>query len=226
MQLIHPTSLSATLDAVYDAFFHGREISRRDSRSVARWIATRHNLPHAYAGTFAGTDAELRQGPRLFTGERTTGASARHILGEEACRALILLDSPDPAPRAALQSSTESLVARLCSRENSRDFGWYCCCRCSVSVWRHLSVGGLNHQPARLAAGIKRLRQSRTGDGRWGAFPFWYTVLTLVGIDLREAEEELRYAQRVLERAAASNSNRNHFAHRRVLIARRALERI
>jgi hypothetical protein len=226
MQLVHPTSLSVTLDAVHDAFFHRGEVTRGDARSAARWIATRHHLPGAYAGTFAGTDAELRRGPRLFTGERTTGASARHILGEEACRALILLDSPDPAPRAALQSSTESLVSRLCSQDNSRDFGWYCCTRCSVSVWRHLSVGGLDHQPARLAAGLERLRRSRTGDGRWGAFPFWYTVLTLVGIDLREAEEELRYAEKILARAAESNSNRNRFAHRRALIARRALERI
>ncbi len=226
MNLVHPRSLAATLEAVNDALFHHRVIPRKVALEAARWIATRHGLPRAYANTFAATDRELAQGPRLFTGERVTGAAARHILGEESCRALILLNVTDSKVASALASANESMRSRLCQRERSPDFGWYCCCRCSVSLWRHLSVGGLDQQPQRLVSGIKRLRQYRSDDGRWRAFPFWYTVLALQGIDLREAEEELGHAAKVLARAANSKSNGNGYAKRRSLIAQRALERI
>ena len=88
--LIHQSSLSATVDAVNEAMFFGKAIAAKDRRHVARWIAARQGLPGAYGELFAGFAPELA-GIRLFTGERVTSASARHILGEESCRALLLL---------------------------------------------------------------------------------------------------------------------------------------
>ena len=55
---------------------------------AARSIAGRQGLPGAYGGTFAGFASERSKGIVLFTGERIASASARHILGEEASRAL------------------------------------------------------------------------------------------------------------------------------------------
>ena len=86
--LINRTSLSQTVDAIHAAHFDGCTLTATECGEAARWIAAREGLPGAYAGTFAGFDSERSRGIVLFTGERITSASARHILGEEASRAL------------------------------------------------------------------------------------------------------------------------------------------
>src|SRR5262245_1264237 len=107
--LIHPDSLSNTVDAVNDAFFTGAKIAAAERLAAAKWIAARQGLPGAYGRTFAGFDAE-RAGIRLFTGEWITSASSRHILGEECCRALRLLDVRDAGVRAALARADDGLL--------------------------------------------------------------------------------------------------------------------
>ena len=74
------------VNAVNEAYFFRRPIPESARCQAARWIASRQGLPGAYGGLFAGFPAELARGIQLFTGERVTSASARHILGEESCR--------------------------------------------------------------------------------------------------------------------------------------------
>ena len=89
--LINKTSLSQTVDAINTAHFDRRTLAAAERSEAARWIAARQGLPGAYGGTFAGFASERSNGIVLFTGERIASASARHILGEEASRALRLL---------------------------------------------------------------------------------------------------------------------------------------
>ena len=86
--LINRASLSKTVDAISAAHFDGRTLATTERNRAARWIAGRQGLPGAYGGTFAGFPSERANGIVLFTGERIVSASARHILGEEASRAL------------------------------------------------------------------------------------------------------------------------------------------
>ena len=86
--LINRTSLSQTVDAINAAHFSGRTLAAAERSEAARWIVGRQGLPGAYGGTFAGFPSERSKGIVLFTGERIASASARHILGEEASRAL------------------------------------------------------------------------------------------------------------------------------------------
>src|SRR5262245_65238394 len=79
-------SLSRTIDAVDELAFDNRTLPSTERKRVARWIADRQGLPGAYSGACAGFPQELREGLVVFTGERFTHASARHILGEESCR--------------------------------------------------------------------------------------------------------------------------------------------
>ena len=97
--LINRTSLSQTVDAIDAAQFEGRPLAVTERHQVARWIAARQGLPGAYGGTFAGFPSERSRGIVLFTGERIASASARHILGEEASRALRLLRVREAASR-------------------------------------------------------------------------------------------------------------------------------
>jgi hypothetical protein len=68
---------------------------------------------------FAPTERDFRAGIRLFTGERvTSGAATSHILGEEACRALLLLNTDVKKAREALQRAIRSMDSRLRESES------------------------------------------------------------------------------------------------------------
>jgi hypothetical protein len=175
----------------------------------------------------AGFESERQRGIRLFTGERVTSASARHILGEEACRALHQLDVRDQDVRHALARATEGLsqcLARAATDPRNTNIGIFCCGKCTVGLWRHLLVGGLDRQEERLHRGIEHLRSRRDGKGGWRTFPFWYAMLALSEIDAPGARAEIQYASAELERAVA-RSSATLTGRRRQAIAERALAR-
>jgi hypothetical protein len=227
--LIHQDSLSQTVDAVNEAVFLGEVITPKDRRQVAHWIAAREGLAGAYGELFAGFAPELASGIRLFTGERVTSASARHILGEESCRALLLLKSDDAMATAALSRATAWIVDRVekaalyAPRNNA---GVFCCGKCTVGLWRNVLAGGLDRQDLRLGLGLSKLRSMRDGQGEWRTFPFWYTVLALTDMDQEEARRELRYASPRIKAEAKRAAGSSAFARRRNALARAALERL
>ncbi|MEI8198288.1 MAG: hypothetical protein WCI73_20535, partial [Phycisphaerae bacterium] len=111
MTLIHPSSLSKTLNAVTAAVFYQRPIATLVRENTAAWIAARQGLPGAYRGTFALFDKERGASGevRVFTGERLRNAAARHIMGEEAMRALRILKPRAAATRATLERAAEGI---------------------------------------------------------------------------------------------------------------------
>jgi hypothetical protein len=226
--LIHATSVSETVDAVNAALFEQRKIPAAERKRVAHWLAERQGLPGAYGDTFAGFPAERQSGMVVFTGERIASASARHILGEETCRALRRLGVSDARVVAALERADEGLMrclARAALDPRNTNPGRYCCGKCTVGLWRNLLAGGLDRQAERLRRGAGHLRTMRDGKGQWRVFPFWYTVLALSELDFPEALREIKYAAPVLERAAERAPASTRAAVRRHELARRALER-
>jgi hypothetical protein len=114
MELLCTKSLGKTLDAVNDALIFGRSIPNAEAQRVAKWIACRRGLPGSYAGMFAPTEKDYADGITLFTGERISSVAATgHILGEEACRALLLLDVGLGDVEDALSEATRSMERRL-----------------------------------------------------------------------------------------------------------------
>lgn len=227
--MINITSLSRTVDAISSAHFEGRTFGAADRRRAARWIAARQGLPGAYGDTFAGFPAERTKGIVLFTGERITSASARHILGEEASRALRQLRVRDPHVTQALTAADQGL--RRCLDRSAEDPrrtnpGLFCCGKCSVGLWRNLLAGGLDRQHERLQRGASHLRSMRDGQSQWRRFPFWYTVLALSEMDNAEAREELKYAAPELTRAANRTIPSAVYARRRHELAVRTLDRL
>lgn len=224
--MIHQTSLSQTLDAVGQLDFEQRKLPPAERKVVASWIAARQGLPSAYASTFAGFPGERKNGILVFTGERITSASSRHILGEEACRALRWLGVRDRQVQAALKRADAGLMScleRAALDPRNTNPGKFCCGKCSVGLWRHLLAGGLDQQEERLRKGVGQvLRAHRAGQGKWRAFPFWYTVLALTEMDLPEARAELEYAAPVLELVAQRKRPSSVYGQRRHELARRA----
>jgi hypothetical protein len=227
---IDPNSLSATVDSVNEDVFEGRTASAAERKRVAKWIAERQGLPGAYAGMFAGLEAERKDGITAFTGERFTSASARHILGEESSRALRLLEVKDAGVQAALDRATAGMLCVLqgvAADPRSTNPGVYCCGKCTVGLWRNLLAGGLDRQEERMTRGLSHLRSLRDGKGDWRRFPLWYTVLGLVDMDMPEARRELKYVAAQLERTAERPPRgASIYARRRHELARRALARV
>ena len=227
MKLVDTTSLAATLEAMNDALFNERSLTRSEKQETAKWIATRQGRPGAYAGMFAPTEKDMNEGARLLTGEKVrSGAGLRHVLGEEACRALILLDAPLADARDSLARATVGMTDRLREYEGRcLAEGVYCCGTCTVSLWRHLTAGGLAdaHPDEWLAAGLKCLKRHRDGKGRWRRFPFYYTLLALTEIDLPDAMKELRYAAPVCKRVLRRSTKGDVISRRRRLLAESVL---
>jgi hypothetical protein len=224
--LIEPNSLSGTVDAINAAHFDGRTLAAVERGLAARWIVGRHALPGAYAGSFAGFPSERSKGIVLFTGERVTSASARHILGEEASRALRQLRVQAPAVTRALEAADAGLMQcleRAAQDPRRRNPGLYCCGKCSVGLWRNLLSGGLDRHEERLRRGASHLRSMRDGHHQWRKFPFWYTVLALSEMDNPEARTELKYAAPALDRAASRAVPPGVHARRRHELAVRTL---
>ena len=175
-------------------------------------------------------------GRKVFTGERiSTRAGSAHVLGEEACRALVLLGARDREVQAALARATEGMMERLAkSRRREKEAGrtWrgeYCCAKCSCELWRHMLAGGLSDADpeAWLAAGVKDLCGHRTGGGRWRRFPFHYTLLALSEMAVPGTVREMRYAAPVCERMVRGRAGGgDRFEERRRLLAERVLARV
>jgi hypothetical protein len=225
--LINSSSLSETLDAIHAARFDGRGLAAAERGEAARWIAGRQGLPGAYADTFAGFPSERSKGIVLFTGERITSASARHILGEEASRALRQLRVRDSRVTRALEGADAGLMrclVRAAADPRNGNPGLFCCGKCSVGLWRNLLAGGLDRHEERLTRGASHLRSMRDDEHQWRRFPFWYTVLALSEMDSTEARKELKHAAPVLERAASAAVPSARYARRRHELAVRTLK--
>ena len=232
MQLVDTQSLAATVDAVNEAVFFGRKLRKAQRTGAAKWIAARQGLPGSYAGMFAPTERDRQEGIRFFTGEwLRTRAGAAHVLGEEACRAILLLDVALAGVRDALGRAAEGMIERLRKAErrerNCRRpwLGQYCCGRCTVALWRHLAAGGLEDGERHLRAGMRALRAARDGAGRWRRFSLYYTLLALSDVDARGVLAELRYAAPGLERLLRRKPKDDPFDTRRRALAERVLGR-
>ena len=219
--MIQRTSLSQTLDAVNEAAFFLRKIAPSEAKATANWVAARHCVPGTYARMFGLFPDERASGIRLFTGERVTNAAARHIVGEEACRALLLLNANSPAAREALRDATADMLQRLGPadaagpRPDDGQMHWlwpyrggtYCCGACSVSLWRHITAGGLDDARRRLERGMECLKTCRKGDGTWRIFPFWRPAREM-GPD-RRAKQDHPIGQRESRSPAGVYKNTN-----------------
>jgi hypothetical protein len=222
-------SLSNTVDAVAALGWTGASASPAQRLDVARWIAARQGLPGAYADTFAGFPSERDKGIVVFTGERITSASARHILGEETSRALRQLDVADAAVRRALDRANTGLMGcldRAARDPRNTNPGRFCCGKCTVGLWRNLQAGNLDRREERLSKGIGALRDRRKDEREWQAYPFWYTVLALTDTDLPQARRELEHAAPKLESVSRAQRPSTLYAQRRQDLARRALARV
>jgi len=122
VKLLYTQSLARTLEATGDALLLERTIPRAEARRVASWLADRQGIAGSYAGMPAPTPKDFADGIRLLTGEPiSTHAATGHILGEEACRTLLLLGVDTKKVKRALFEAESQMDARM--RASEREDG-------------------------------------------------------------------------------------------------------
>jgi hypothetical protein len=216
--IIHHDSLAATLDAVNEALFNDRSLTKAEKEEAARWIAGRQVEAGQQAGLFAPTEDDYQEGVRLFTGERLrTKLAARNILTAESARALILIGMGGEVLERTNRWLLEQCFASACAVGE--------CAHSTVGLMRYLATGGLADSEKRLNAHIAMLSRHRDGKGRWKRFPFYYTLLALSESDLPTAVEEMRYTAPACERVLGRSPKDDVFALRQRDVVERVLAR-
>lgn len=231
MTLLNRQSLCETVDRVNEAAFFGKALSKADRDATAEWLASRVAQAGSYSGLPAPTARDFSRRFRVFTGETIhSRVGTAHIFGEEACRALLLLQPRKKQVLDALHQASEDMTKRMIhSLASPRSHTWpgeYCCGRCSVSVWRHVLAGGLpgvNHENLFTAA-VKAVRANRDGKGRWRRYPIFYTLSALVEIDTSAARTEMRYVAPAMEQYLKRKIDaREKYTPRKRILAERVL---
>jgi len=194
-KVLIPESLQETLWRLEEVRQGFRSKSDTHVQEALHWVLSRQGLKGSYSNLFTPTNQDLTQGVRLITGERIgTGGGARHILGEEALRTVIVWGlKSSPAAVEALKGFDRIL-------ERGGKSGYYCCHRCTMAFLRTLAAVKPEEWDEILEKGLNRIKEARTPDGRWHGSPFFYTLLALSEMDTPSAQAELRHASKVAEK--------------------------
>jgi len=219
--MLNPHSLAATLDGVNAAMFQERALIQAEMQAVFKWLAGRQYRSGPHAGLFAPTQGDYDAGVRLFTGEKLkTLLAARNVLGAEAARALALFDLPAPEAQDVIQRLDRNLLQACYSRACVLGE----CAHSAVGLMRYLATGKVDGAEQRLLMHIQTLARQRDGQGRWKRFPFYYTLLALLEIDLPSARDEMHYTAPACERYLRRSPTDDVFDQRRRAVVQRVLE--
>ncbi len=216
MSLLNRSSLYKTVDNVNEALFYGKKISKKEAKELISWISGTLDTKNSYNHSFGLTEYDMKHPVYTFTGERLLCASMRHIMAEEASRVMIKLSEITGSKIPALEKATERFTKMLYDyRSYGKPEGTFCCGPCTIGLWRHLNAGGLKEHQQSMPDGLLALHSSRDESGKWGRYPFYYTLLALSEINDEAAVKEINYAMPACERALKRLNKNNKFSKRK-----------
>ena len=210
--------LARIIDSINECLFYDKPVPKKDLKKAMRLIRSRQIINGDYTGQLSFTPADFDFGSRLFTGEKLqTKLAIKNILNQESIRLLGIFDcfSDDREDIIQLANSwlNESCFAEFCSVGE--------CKHSTIGFMRYLNTMKLSKHRETLASFIDILKQHRNRKDSWEGFPFFYTLLTLLEIDLPEAKEELRFALPACERRMDRIDNVNKYTQRRLDVIRK-----
>lgn len=216
MTLLNKTSLYKTVDNVNDALFYGRKITKTDAKEIISWISTRYDTEYSYNHSYGLTTKDMQMPVFTFTGERLLCASMRHIMAEESARVVKQLSKIAGIQPETLKKTDEWFYKMLEASESAgKPLGTFCCGPCTIGLWRYINAGGLPKYKKYISDGLRALHSNRDEAGKWGRFPFYYTLLALSEIEDEIALKEINYAMTACERALKRINKNNIFSRRK-----------
>jgi hypothetical protein len=215
-----PANLRTTLDAVDEAIFYQRPLSHPERQAITLHILSLQIPSGAQAGMFNHGTAGREAAPRLFTGEPLhTLLAARHTLLIDSVRLLTLLEVKNNAVTQTLKLATQKMEARC--------YSGFCavgeCRHLTVAFMRYLIASGDPASAPRLTSFLIHLSTHRDNQGKWGSFPFYYTLLMLTETTLPQAALERQYAAAACELALKRPWKDDPFSLRRKAILEKVL---
>ena len=129
-----------------------------------------------------------------------TGIKERRIVAEDQSTSDLCIE----ASRKALADAGRGMLGWVTDPQRSKQRkglqpSMYCCMKCSCALWRHLAASPSGRYEEFLAKGVRAIRHSRDGQGRWRRWPFAYVLLILGEIAGPLALSEMRYAAKACE---------------------------
>jgi hypothetical protein len=222
MSIIRPTSLSAILDSTAEGFFYQKPISTDLREEIATMLISRQIQSGPNSGFFIPYTSETETQSRLFCGEQLhTDFARRHIQLIESARVLKLLGVENRAVAQSIQLADHRMemmcYSKFCSKGE--------CKALTIAYLRYLLLDGTGNSASRVNTLLANLTSQRDGKGKWGGFPFFYTVLMLSESEDPLAIQELQYAAPTCEKLQAQNWPADPISKRRQEIVTKALAR-
>jgi hypothetical protein len=222
MTIVCPISLANTLDSAADAFFYQKPIPAAHRQETASLLVSRQIHSGSNSGFFIPFTAESEARSMLFSGEQIlTEFARRHIQLIESARILELLgvnnDTVAQSIRVADQRMSTSCYSKFCPKGE---------CKClTIAYIRYLASCNGKDSITRLNSLLSKLASHRDGKGRWGGFPYFYTLLMLSEVDDPLATQELQYAAPLCEKQLGQIRSVDPISIRRQAIITKALSR-
>jgi hypothetical protein len=222
MIIINPTNLSATLDAASEAFFHQMTLPPNLREDIAKMIISRQCQSGVNSGFFIPFAAESEEKVKLYSGEVLNTALARtNILLIEAARILKLLELDNHAVTQSIHLADQRMekmcYSNFCSKGECRAL--------TIAYFRYLLLDRAGNSASKINTYLTHLSSQRDGKGKWGGFPFFFTVLALSESDDPQLLQELQYALPICKKQQAQNWPADKISIRRQEIIGRVLAR-
>ncbi len=211
MIIVHPTSLSDTLDSAEEAFFFHRSIVPSLCEGLAALIISRQIMTGSNSGVFIPFASKSRTQIRLFTGETLrTEFACRHVQLIEATRVLSLLALENPAVARSISLSNR--------RMSSMCYSQFCpkgeCRSLTLVYMRFLASLNTGEASEHLSELLSHLEGYRDGKGKWHGFPYYYTILMLSETNDPKSANELQYTAPLLARLSGQKSPNDRYSIR------------
>ncbi len=222
MNIVHPTSLAATLDSAAEALFYQKSIPTSLRKDIATLLVSRQVQSGSNFGFFLPFAAESSTESRLFSGEQlNTEFARRHVQLVEAARLLNLLTNDISMVAKSVQIADQRMntmcYSKFCSKGECKSI--------SIAYARYLVSCRHNDSEKRTNSFLTQLADHRDGKGKWNGFPYFYTLLMLCELDDSLAAPELQYAISASPKQSQSMSSADPFSLRRQAILARAFSR-
>lgn len=222
MIIVHPTSLTTTLDSAAEALFHQNPIPIDLRKDIATLLIHRQSQTGPNSGFFIPFTAESATHFRLFSGEQLTTEFARqHIQLIEAARILKLLGLDLSAVTKSIQIAEHRMdtmcYSKFCSKGE--------CKSVTIAFMRFLNSADSEDPATRLNSFLTKLGSYRDGKGKWNGFPYYFTLLMLSEIDEPLAIQELQYAAPSFQKLSNLLTSADPISTRRQAILNQAFSR-
>jgi hypothetical protein len=212
MSIIHPTSLSLTLDCAAEACFLKKAITPATRKQLIALLTSRQILSGSNSGFFISFTSETWIKLRLFTGETLqTEFACQHLNLIEAARLLVLLAEDHITANRSIQLAHQRMsamcYARFCPKGECRPL--------SIAYMRYLATVTTEEAVTQLQSLLTKLASFRDGKGKWHGFPLFYTLLMLTEVSGPLAARELDYASQYVSKHPPRHIPQSPYAERR-----------